>query len=352
MNNPASKKFIFISALLLVSLYVFLVFLKNPGINAYERSKFPDMIDGKAWKPFVYRVFVPVSVNLFSGVVPQGIKNSITEFGKANSSAARVLSELNWEPEYLTEYLIASLLMYLSLVGFALMLIEFFKLNFKVSESFVKLLILGTLLALPVFYINDNYIYDFPSLFFFTTGLFFLQKQNWKLFLFVFFFSCWNKETTILLTLIFLIHYRRNFISEKRKFYALLAAQLILFLITKVILSFTFSDNPGSFVEFHLLDYNKILLNGYNLITFSALLFLVLLVSHNWKEKPQFLKNSLWIAIPLFLLTLILGFFNELRDYYEIYPIIVLLIGSTVAKIIGLDISINKKIVAQKDDIG
>ena len=340
MKNSGLKRFVFILALLLTSLYVFLIFLKSPGINAYERSKFPDMIYGKAWKPFVYRVFVPASVRIITGIIPQDLQNALTEFGKENQSAARVLSELNWEAEYLTEYVVASVIMYFALIGFALFLKEFFKSNFHVSEWFSNFLTIGMLLGLPVFYINDNYIYDFPSLFFFTAGLYFLQKQNWKLFFIIFLFGCINKETTILLTLIFLIHYRKNIFTEKKKYFSLLSLQLIIFIFVKLILSITFKDNPGSFVEFHLLDYNKILLNGYSLITFSSLLFLFLLIGYKWNEKPIFLKDSLWIAIPLFLLTLFLGFFNELRDYYEIYPVVVLLIGFSMAKLFGVDIKV------------
>ncbi len=340
MKKPALKQIIFILALLLTSLYVFLVFLKSPGINSYERSKFPDMIYGKAWKPFVYRVFVPVSVKVIIGIIPESLQNKLTEFGNENSQAARVLSELNWEAEYLTEYLAACFIMFSALIVFALFLKKFFKAIFNVPEWFANLLLIGMLFALPVFYINDNYIYDFPSLMFFTAGLYFLQKQNWKLFLLIFFLSCWNKETTILLTLIFIIHYRKKFFIEKKKYFTLLLSQLVIFIFIKVILSITFFDNPGSFVEFHLLDYNKILLNGYNLLTFSSLLFLLLLVGYKWKEKPVFLKDSLWIVIPLFLLTLFLGFFDELRDYYEIYPVVVLLIGYSIAKIFGVDISV------------
>ncbi len=340
MKKPGLKQIFFILALLLTSLYVFLVFLKSPGINSYERSKFPDMIYGKAWKPFVYRVFVPVSVRLITEIIPQELQNQVTDFGNENQNAIRVLSELNWEAEYLTEYVVASLLMYISLIGFAYFIREFFKINFKVSDSYLNLLTIGMLLALPVFYINDNYIYDFPSLFFFTAGLYFLQKQNWKLFLIIFLFGCWNKETTILLTLIFLIHYRKGFVTEKKKYLTLLSLQLIIFIFVKLILSIAFINNPGSFIEFHLLDYNKILLNGYNLITFASLLFLFLLIGYKWNEKPIFLKDSLWIAVPLFLLTMFLGFFNELRDYYEVYPIIVLLIGYSIAKLFGVDIAV------------
>jgi len=350
MNNLVVKKYFFLFILLLTCLYVFLVFLKTPGINSYDRSKFSDMIYGKAWKPFVYRVFVPVSVKLITSVISESVQSKLTDFGKENPSAERVLSELNWEAEYLTEYLAACVIMFATLFAFAIFLKKFFKLNFSAPEWFVNLLIIGMLLALPVFYINDNYIYDYPSLLFFTAGLFFLQRQNWKLFLIFFFFGLWNKETTILLTLIFLIHYRKHFITEKKKYLTLLSLQLIIFIFIKLILSIAFKNNPGTFVEFHLLDYNKILLNGYNIITFTTILFLILLIGYKWNEKPQFPKDSLWIAIPLFLLTLFLGFFNELRDYYEVYPVIVLLAGYTTAKIFGINIIVNK--LEMKDKTG
>lgn len=347
MKQNFVKKYLFILSLIFVGLYVFLVFLKSPGINAYERSKFPDMINGKAWKPFVYRVFVPVNVRIITSIIPQELQGRLTDFGKENQTAVRILSELNWEAEYLTEYIAASLIMYIALIGFALLLRELFKVNFKVSASYLNLLTIGMLFALPVFYINDNYIYDFPSLFFFTAGLLFLQKQDWKLFLLVFFFSCWNKETTILLTLVFFIHHRKYFFINRKTFISLLSIQLAIYCVIKIVLSITFKSNPGTFVEFHLLDYNKILLNGYNLITFLALLFLFLLIGFKWKEKPRFLKDTLWIAVPLFLLTLFLGFFNELRDYYEVYPVLVLLIGYSIARLLGVDIVTNGKILAE-----
>lgn len=298
------------------------------------------MIYGEAWKPFVYRVFVPAATKLIIGIIPQKFENGLTEFGNENGSAVRVLSELNWESEYLTEYLATSLIMFLSLLGFSLMLKKFFKINFDSPEWFANLIVIVGLLGLPAMFKYDNYIYDFPTLFFFTAGLITLQRQNWKWFLVIFFFACWNKETTILLTMIFVICHWNKFFSEKKKFYSLLAVQIGIFLIIKIILTLTFAENPGSLVEFHLFDYNVIMFNGYNLLVFTSLLFLFLLVANNWNEKPEFLKKSLWIIIPLTVLTLFLGYFDELRDFYEVYPVIVLLIAYSIAKIIGLEIRV------------
>ena len=46
------------------------------------------------------------------------------------------------------------------------------------------------------------------------------------------------------------------------------------------------------------------------------------------------------MIIPLVLLTLFLGYLDELRDYYEVYPALLLLIAYSVVKIFSVDISI------------
>jgi hypothetical protein len=37
-------------------------------------------------------------------------------------------------------------------------------------------------------------------------------------------------------------------------------------------------------------------------------------------------------------LTFLLGFFDELRDYYEVFPIVILLVSFNIAKILGVDL--------------
>jgi hypothetical protein len=105
-------------------------------------------------------------------------------------------------------------------------------------------------------------------------------------------------------------------------------------------------DNPGGFVEFHLIDRNYLLFNGYSLVTFVVLLIIVLSIFSRWNEKPKFLKDSLWIGVPLLILTLLFGFFDELRDYYEVLSIIILLISFNIAKI--LDVELVQKVTIEK----
>jgi hypothetical protein len=57
-----------------------------------------------------------------------------------------------------------------------------------------------------------------------------------------------------------------------------------------------------------------------------------------WKAKPEFLKDALWIAVPLLILTFFLGYLDELRDYYEVFPVVFLLIAYNIASIFGIEL--------------
>jgi len=324
----------------LISLYVLVAFVKLPPINGYERAMFSEMVYGTAWKPFVYRTLLPTSVRVISDFIPEEIHKNLTKKVKDSFAASQVIEKLKWESEYITEYIIALLLMYLSLLGFIWAFRNLFDKLYSSDLWFKNMITILLLFAIPAMFQPNysNYIYDFPALFLFTLGLFLLQKRNWKYFLILFFVSCFNKETTILLTLIFAIHFYKDEILSRKLFSRLLITQILIFLVVKIFLYSVFLNNPGGFVEFHLIDRNYLLFNGYSFTTFVALLIIFLAIFSHWSSKPKFLKDSLWIAIPLIILTLFFGFFDELRDYYEVFPIVILLISFNIAKILSVDL--------------
>ena len=341
MKKLISKNFIFWVIGSILCLYVLIVFVKNPGINGYERAMFSDMIYGTAWKPFVYRTLLPSAVRLISDVAPVEIHESLTENIEASDFGMLVLQKLKWESEYLFEYLIAVIFMWIFLIGFVYafrkLLIELYSL----PDWFTNLISLSALLALPPMFQYYSYVYDFPTLFLFTLGLFFLIKQRWNTFLLLFFISCFNKETTILLTLIFSIHFYNGDKLSKKFYYQFITIQILIFLTIKTLLYFLFQNNPGGFVEFHLLDRNYLIFNGFSLTTFIVWLIIIIATFSKWKVKPKFLKDALWIALPLVILTLFLGFLDELRDYYEVFPIVLLLITYNIAHIFGIELKQN-----------
>jgi hypothetical protein len=315
------------------------MFVISPGINDNKPSMFGDMIYGKASKPFVYRVLLPATVRVLSVPVPQTLRNTISNKINDDISLNKLFKKLKWEKELAVEYSIAMLIMFLSLWGFSIAVRYLFTLFYNTSSWLADSVSVLALLGLPTMFQYTSFIYDFPLLFLYTLGLIFLYKRDWKKFLIIFLIGCINKETTILLTLIFYIFYKSAL--KKELFNKLLIAQFAIFILVKSLLYFFFKNNTGTFIEFHLIDHNLRLLTGYDLTHVAAVLGLILLVFYKWNEKPNFLKTSLWMIIPLVVLTLFLGYLDELRDYYEVYPVVIIFIAHSIARILNVNFDFN-----------
>ena len=113
----------------------------------------------------------------------------------------------------------------------------------------------------------------------------------------------------------------------------MLVIQIVIYCIVRLILFYFFHENPGVFTNIRLLKHNLFLLPypignavGYLLITISIL--------YKWGGEPLFLKCGLWMLLPLVSLCLLCGWLEELRDYYEVYPVVILLMVHTIGDIL------------------
>jgi hypothetical protein len=153
----------------------------------------------------------------------------------------------------------------------------------------------------------------------------------------VFIVGCLNKETAILLPLLCAVNYRQR--MDKSSLNKLILLQVLIFLLIKSTLTLVFIHNPGAVVEFHLFDHNLQLLGLYQAKTIALWMGIAVVVMallfHHWSDKPQLLRDGVWICIPLVCCILLFGFVDELRDYYEIYPIIFLLVFHSMCDLSG-----------------
>lgn len=322
-----------VTTALILAAIVFLRFITYPQINGYYRAMFPHMIYGQAYRPFVTRALLPALVNWTTAILPPEWRSAII--------ASDFRLSYSWEQEFLPEYIIASTWMYLSLVGFFFALKYLLKGLYELSQVFTDVISLLALAALPLFFSYYSYIYDLPLLFLFTLGLGLMLRRKWTAYLVLFLLATINKETSILLTLVFAIYFfHKSELIEPKKFWQILASQVVVFLLVRGGISLVFRNNPGVFLEYHLFDHNLgLFYQRPSIMVIAIVMPLLFLIFFKWTEKPAFARIGFW-AVFLFLLsaTLFFGFLDEYRDYYEAYPLFVALAAHTIAKLFRLPI--------------
>ncbi|MBN1438859.1 MAG: hypothetical protein JW929_05550 [Anaerolineales bacterium] len=347
------------TALLLLSANVFITFLKDPGMNGYPGAQFDEMINGTASKPYVTRALVPSLVRLAVGALPEKTRRTFNEnvvkFVNKIPPDVREAVDRTKNPgtggqsnfrtlwwDILAMYVIACVLLYAFLLAFHFALRSLFGAFFRGPGWFADAVGLAALAALPPFFVYYNFLYDLPTLFFITLLLALAARRKWIPFLAVFAFACWNKETTILVTMVFaLAYWRRPETVDRKKYWSLLLAQLAVFAVVRIPITLAYWNNPGGAVEYHFVDHqlSRIFLQLYSFADLFIALGALLLLGYAWKEKPRFLKIALTMAVPLLILATFFGFLDEYRAFYELFPVVFCLAAHTIGKLLDVPLS-------------
>ncbi len=287
-RQPALRGVIFVILVVCVATAMFLILLQTFEINGDPRSTLEKMLYGTADKPFVYRVLIPTVIRLL------------------------------FETTHLNAVALALIVMYVSLLGFAL---AFHRLAAEfLSPTATNLATVYVLIGLyPFFYFGK--IYDFAALLLYTAGLWLLIRARWRLYLALFPLAALTKETSVLLILVFAAHYYSRL---GRKFFAkLLLYQVVVFAVLRTLVAWRFSANPGQALEFHLLDHFKAILNQpvFSIFFFCMLALALFIVAYKWNHKPLFLRQAtLATGLPLAALFFSAGGPYEVRNLLEAYP--------------------------------
>jgi hypothetical protein len=319
------QKLIYFLISLVLCLYVLAIFIRTTpfhlGINQFAECKFVDMIEGKANRPYVSRALVPIVVNNIAKLTPQSVKTTFSNYSIENNRVNSILEKLGWEKEYFYEYIVALSIMLFCFMGIAYVGPQFLQITCGIANTFFnKIILLAlSLLILPAFFRYASYIYDPSQIFLFITCLYFLAVKKLKIFTFVFFFLCINKETSILLIPIFAVAFYENL--KKKEYITYLLLLCFIYIMVRISIAIAFMKNSGSFLEFHLFDHNRIILPmGWTFADVFLMILFLILLTYMWKAKPFFLKTSfLGTFIPLVVMAMFFGFIDELRGYYEAY---------------------------------
>ncbi len=315
-------------------LFVLTLFIRVSGVNKNPDATLRGMVSGTAGRPYVYRMLLPFCVRAAVAVTPDALENRL-EVGLRKCYVGQgFVNCFRVEAGFEYEGFVLLLLMLTSLIGYAVSLFLLScELPARTHGAPHVAPVLG-LLALPPFFVF-GYIYDFPVLFLVTCCLYLLVKQRFLSYLALFAVACVNKETSVVLVVAYAMFFYK--VLPSRTFLKYGAIQLALFLVVKLAVGWLFRDNPGTVMIVTAEAQFATLMAGFNYSHLLLGLFLFLAIAYRWSEKSRFLKQSLWMFVPLLLLFMLGSCPGEYRVFYEVLPVVVLLTSDTLVRAIFSD---------------
>ncbi len=326
--------------------------IKSPSL-INDRAGVISLTEFKGHKPFQYRVLMPLVIRGIEYITPQAFIDMIQSKVCVALENKADQTQLESRKEKLLSIannpFRACLFFGINIVLIFAFFIILRKLLFATSyfKSWVyDLLPLSFVLIMPIFYGYPNYIYDFMHLMLFTLGLYAMYKEKWLLYILILPLAILNKETAIMLTVIFAFVYYKKL--PRALFRKMLIYQVMMFIVLKLGLYLIFMENPGSVVEYHIQWNLKHLSYWHHYFRFEPIgkgIFLpfyipipwpiglnlpflgitAILVIYDWINKPPFFRKAT-IYFPLTLvLALTMGLIPELRAYYDMAPIVFIL---------------------------
>ncbi len=326
-------------------------FVRYPGLANMKPGMggedfFGDMVYGRAPQPFVTRVLVPWLIRAAVAVtsptaraqIEESVRRSLTSDGKPL-----------WLYQYPFEFTVAKNILVLFVIGFAFALWWLARLTLDVPAPGLDVIPVVALFALPGFYGYGSMLYDLPALSLFTLGLALIAARRVWAYTLVFAVCVLNKETALLLTLVWAVSEAHK--RKPRQLVVGIGLQVGFWLVVRGLLLWSFRNNPGEPIALHLFRNAQVIGVPGNWFRFRSVTdWLVLPMGFNLlyvlgfvaslfalKKAPQFLKDAFWIAVPLFVLTWLFGNVDEMRVYYELLPIAVLVLFGGLYRLMGYD---------------
>lgn len=309
------------------------VFL-NYHWSVNPHALFPQLVSGEAYHPYVGRALMPFLIRSVSEFTPDAVKEALSSSLQASGVFGGI-----FRAEYSLELITAAGIIF---VCFFLLLYSLRSLanNFYPTPAFVSDFspIVGVLVLLLFFVTYDHYIYDPSTLFLFTISVVFICRRRYLFFYPMFVLAALNKETTVLLIGIFFLH---EFETMKRLTLARhLVFQSTLWAGIRGLIAFRFRGNPGSFLEFHLLDHTLVIFQNLRQLAYVMIVaaFVAVVILYGWKSNPRFVQRSFFFILGTqVLIAAFFGFVEEIRAYYEVFPFVFLLGLSTMTDIFEIN---------------
>ena len=311
------------------------IFLIDPGMNVFFASKFEDAVHGRSFQPYVYRALVPWLVGSVTGLL-ESFRYHVALFFHQSVLLGELTARSRVPVTKSLELGIFAVVVVVLLHVFAASLRRTAQRLYAAPPPFAEVVTLGALVLLPSLFSYHNYVYDPGTLVFSALALEALVAARWVWFVLLVAAGYFNKETIVLFVPLFALHAYGK--VPAKRYYAMLAALIVAFVVSRVVLNALFASYLGEYTISQLLSHNLKLIRVYPVATVVAWIAVGMAIFGHWTAKPRVLKLGLLCHLPLFGACLLWGFFDELRDYYETYPMLVLMMAPTLAAAMGVEV--------------
>lgn len=299
------------------------------GYPTSGHATFEQLVDGTAWRPFIYRQMIPILANGIDRHVSDRLEDELLT--QSPSYASFRHDALNSPMAENRTYFVRFLVVYFTDFFFAwasLIAMYFLCLALGFSRAGSALASAAFLLLMPFLQTVGGYMYDYPELFFFTLAAWLALRLDWWCLIPIAALATLNKESFLLYipTLYPLLRLHASRLKATMAIGTLAITSGIVYAFLRI----RFRGNPGVTVEWHLIDHLRFLFYPKSLIypfktTYGWLLpptsnpvfwvIVVWAVWRGWRFLPSYMRRFAKIAaainVPLYLLFCADG---ELRD--------------------------------------
>jgi hypothetical protein len=316
--------------------------LYGAGTSNERRFGLPEILDGTASRPFVYRQLVPSLANSLDRLIPREIKTHLYQSASNESRFSDILlaSPVARNPAYFFRYSIVYVVTFLFawLSVFAMYLVcraVDFPPAVRVFAPVVMILLF------PYFMSNGGYFYDYPELAFLALAVWMALKFDWWWMLPLVAVATWNKESFLLIipTLFPILRQKNSRVSALIGTGALALASAGVYFNLRL----RFQGNPGGTVLHEWRDQLRFLAHPLNFLrwektygipafkafTLIPLILIVWTALRGWRRLPLEIQRHGQIAalinFPLFFLFCAPG---EIRDLSLLYIVFLLLLAA------------------------
>ncbi|MBM3298955.1 MAG: hypothetical protein FJY85_03270, partial [Deltaproteobacteria bacterium] len=195
-----------------------------------------------------------------------------------------------------------------------------------------------------LFLSNWTAIYDPVTVFMGTLGLALVVSRRHLLYYIFFPLAVLNKVTAYLNTGVFLAHEFGS--MPNRRLFLHVLAQGLIWLGIMAALVYAFRDNPGNRADFMLFWNFRTFISAVSVYhsVYSILFFLLaaFLIGYRWRARPPMLRRMFVVTAVLFVPAVLLfgRASDELRVWYDLYPLVFLLSVGTVCDLLEVGMTV------------